>query len=296
VELDPRFENNVNRVKNQIVQEELVRPSREVVVARDVSPRDLPARMASATDDLGNGRVWGGAPISAENDVFKEAVAIVGNGKICSGTMVAADKVLTAGHCYCRGVSNEVLVGTSVLSPIERVKVDPARSEAYRSCDILDKDLSVGDMALLQLERPISNPPPIPKNASLAVVRDSAAIRAVGFGRTEASIGFKYQVNVVIASHQCDGTAAMVGLPDEQVYRCKSSYELVAAGLNRDTCGGDSGGGVYIFGPDNQPYLIGVTSRAVDPRGKCGLGGIYPLLSAPPLREWLESKGLRFAQ
>jgi hypothetical protein len=58
----------------------------------------------------------------------------------------------------------------------------------------------------------------------------------------------------VIASYQCDGTAS-VGIPDSQIYRCKSVHELVAAGLNRDTCGGDSGGGIYVFGPDNNIFF-----------------------------------------
>jgi hypothetical protein len=53
-------------------------------------------------------------------------------------------------------------------------------------------------------------------------------------------------------------------------------------------------GGVYVFGLDNKVYLVGVTSRGVDPTGKCGPGGIYVLLSAPPIRDWLESKGVTF--
>jgi secreted trypsin-like serine protease len=124
------------------------------------------------------------------------------------------------------------------------------------------------------------------------MVRNAASVRAVGFGQNNskgnAVIGFKFQVNIVIASYQCDGTT--VGIADEQVYRCKSPYEMVAAGLNRDTCGGDSGGPIYAFAADTKPYLVAVTSRAVD-RNLCGPGGIYVVLGAPPIRAWLEAHG-----
>jgi Trypsin len=106
----------------------------------------------------------------------------------------------------------------------------------------------------------------------------SAAVRAVGFGQTNDLsghnfIGFKYMVDFVIASDQCDGTGQEGGVADQQKYKCKSPDEMVTAGLNRDTCGGDSGGPIYVFGRDSKRYLIAVTSRGLTP--KCGLGGIY---------------------
>jgi hypothetical protein len=335
VELDPRFEANVNRILNQISLEAvtpvsappqgitipaapssqnsiqifgqtissqaMVRASRSVRIGPQAAA-DAGAstqapqagsnlRVSTPTADVSNERVWGGVAIPDSNDVFRDSVAIIGNGQLCSGVQAGGDWVVTAAHCFCNGVMDDVIVGTSVLSS-DRVKVVKDQSKVFRPCEQIKADPGVGDIALLKLERPLAQPAkPL---ASLAMVKDSAAVRAVGFGRTATAVGFKYQVNVVIASYQCDG-AVTVGLPDSQVYRCKPSHELVAAGFNRDTCSGDSGGGVYVFGMDTKVYLAAVTSRGVHPNGECGRGGIYTLLAASPIREWIEGAGISFS-
>jgi hypothetical protein len=316
VELDPRFEANIKRIAPQVALDKLwpvaphttgltiggatgVLGGTATIASTDLTSRDvaLPppeafgARLADPTVQLSNERVWGGSAIPADSDPYRETVAIVGNNKLCSGTLIASDLVLTAAHCYRDGVMEEVQFGVSIFPPVDRVKVDKTQSKPFRPCDQVARDLSVGDIALLKLEHAVSETPRAV--GALPMVRDAAAVRAVGFGRTSNAIGFKYQVNIVIASWQCDGTAGGLGLPDQQVYRCKPTHELVAAGLNRDTCGGDSGGPIYVFGVDTRLYLVGVTSRAVF-ADRCGPGGIYVLLGASPVREWLEQQGVAF--
>lgn len=279
----------------------LTKPNLTTTISKGYLPRTIEldsrfesnvARLASYTEpqNIRNSRVWGGVAIREDQDAFRDVVAIVGNNRICSGTLVGSDLVLTAAHCYCGGVIEEAVIGTNILTPAERIKIDKARSAAFVSCTQLSSDISVGDVALLRLSTPATMSGR--RIAGLKMVRDSAAVRAVGFGQTERNIlGFKYQVNIVIASYQCDGPGVQ-GTSDSDVYRCRASHELVAAGLNRDTCGGDSGGPVFVLGPDARLYVAGVTSRAVDPNGLCGPGGIYVLLSAPPIRAWLEAQGL----
>lgn len=262
IEFDPRFQLNVSRLAADVL--------------------DNPNAVLNA-------RIWGGTPVTAESDIYPDAVAIHGNGGFCSGTVIAPDKVLTAAHCYCDGVTDEVLIGQNTSTPSEKVPVDREGSDVFTPCDVIKTNLKDGDIALLKLSWPVSVPPRA--LTSLQTVRDAASVRAVGFGRTQTDIGFKYQINIVIASFQCDGVT-LTGIPDSQVFRCKPVHELVAAGLNRDTCAGDSGGPVYVLGPDGKIYLAGVTSRAVDPLGRCGPGGIYALPAAPPLRAWLEARGI----
>jgi hypothetical protein len=50
----------------------------------------------------------------------------------------------------------------------------------------------------------------------------------------------------------------------------------------------------FSYGPDSRPYLAGVTSRATDAGGRCGPGGIYVIPAAPPVRAWLEARGVSF--
>ena len=183
-------------------------------------------------------------------------------------------------------------MGQSIFSPSQRIAVDRAASEVFRPCEEINSDLGLGDVALLKLTTSATQE--ARAMSSLPDLQAAASVRAVGFGRSElGGIGIKYMVDIVIASYQCNGTT-LNGRSDSQVYRCRPSHELVAAGLNRDTCGGDSGGPVFVFGPDTKPYLAGVTSRATDAGGRCGPGGIYVIPAAPPVRAWLEARGVSF--
>jgi hypothetical protein len=307
VEFTPVFGANVNKILDRgeislssLFPRSIFSSTDELVVATSRSA-PLPP-VAPAQLDSDNKRVWTGVPITSP-DLFQDSVAIIGNNKICSGTLIAPDFVVTAAHCYCDGVMDEAIFGVSAYAPSDRIKIVKEQSvlfaanpgQVVQRCAQIKQDPGLGDLSLMKLERPATAPPRA--IGGLQMVLNSASVRAVGFGQNNSSgsggvIGVKYQVNVVIASYQCDGTS--LNIPDDQVFRCRKPYELVAAGLNRDTCGGDSGGPVYVSAQNTKVYLIGVTSRAVDPTGKCGPGGIYVLLGAPPIRAWLESQGRSF--
>lgn len=253
--------------------------------------RGRSAALSTPQQEYDNGRIYGGSVVPAGSDVFEDSVAVIGNNKLCSGVLVSKNTVLTAAHCYCDGVLDEVLIGTSIISPVDRIKIDKTKSEVFRPCEQVKQDITKGDIALLRIERPATATPRAV--GDLRTVLSEASVRAVGFGRTSSAIGFKYQVNIVIASYQCNGQGFQ-GIPDTQIYKCTPAFELVAAGLNRDTCGGDSGGPIYVFGEDGKPYVVGITSRATTPDAQCGPGGIYNLLSVSPLRAWLIQRGITF--
>jgi len=53
----------------------------------------------------------------------------------------------------------------------------------------------------------------------------------------------------------------------------------------KDSCNGDSGGGVYARLEDGSLALLAVVSRGI--QNKCGVGGIYVLTTTSDVCEWL---------
>lgn len=237
-------------------------------------------------------RIWRGQKV-IKPDVYPDVVLVSGNGGLCTGTLVDAQHVVTAAHCFCGGISREVAVGTGLLDVIARAEVDPDKSKSHINCDEMTDskvaaNVGKGDIALLTLKTPLANVS-LRKIATEAVVHAAASVRAVGFGKTEDdTIGTKFVVDIVVASYDCRGAAVSGG----GKYGCTPDTEMIAAGLNRDTCSGDSGGPIYILGQDINLYTAAVTSRSVDPSGACGKGGIYAKLTVPQVKQWLLDGGV----
>lgn len=256
-------------------------------------------------------RVYQGLQIAATeslaDDPYSDAVAVINSqGGICSGTLVAPDKVVYAAHCFCRGVNEEVRAGQSLFTPLKTIKVDRSRSKSLLDCGTHRQDIAKGDAAVLTLAEPLSDARPR-LIASQAMVVQAASVRAAGFGRTEANVvGFKFIVDVIIATPDCDGPKQgdllMRLLPEqltslgrvtyEVLFGCTAKLELVAAGARRDTAPGDSGGGIYVLGADGRLYLAGITSRGVSLTETAGSGGVYVLTSSEPVRKFLMENGI----
>jgi hypothetical protein len=237
-------------------------------------------------------RIWGGTRVPP--GAYPDAVAVFGSGSICTGTLIAPSVVVTAAHCDCGGVNDEVVFGDSTSFTRETIEVD--RSVSKISCSSRSAD---GDVALLFLKRAATAAPRALAPSSW--IDNATALRAVGFGRTEdpirEPIGIKRVVDVPIASAKCEGQVVTRNgaIDDDAYYGCGRGHEIVAGlpRLDRDTCNGDSGGPVYIVGPDGEFYLAAATSRAVVRPGNrsCGDGGIYARLDGGSLT-WIQQQGV----
>jgi secreted trypsin-like serine protease len=188
----------------------------------------------------------------------------VGNdqGFYCTGTLIAPNLVVTAGHCprltrvFLKGSDTRALEDGEIIR-ISRKALHPN-----------------ADLQVLVLE---SNSTVTPRHVARgSQVGQPTKALLVGFGTTNlaGNIGYgrKRKVEVPIVSLEC-GTAS-----DEQKLGCRRGTELVAGhrGLLKDSCKGDSGGPLYIRGSGNSFHLLGVTSRGIiNTVNVCGDGGIY---------------------
>lgn len=239
-------------------------------------------------------RVWGGDRTIP--GTFPDIVAFIGNGKMCTGTVIGPKAILTAAHCYCKGVTQTVYFGDSVNGALSTAQVSSGQSMIPCGPPIHEEN---GDVAVIQLNAVLTIPPRA--FASTALINSAKLGRAVGFGYGVNAItdpaGIKRIVDVPMASVACNGTVTVGGgtLSDADYYHCTAGREMVAGApsLNRDTCEGDSGGPLFVQTPDGSLYLGGITSRATGTPGlrPCGDGGIYVRIDGLVV-DWIKKSGI----
>ena len=197
-------------------------------------------------------------------------------GYFCTGTLIAANLVLTAKHCaQDYNVTRVFLRGNDVSQPEKGDTMVVAKTHPH-------PDQSV-DLMLLVLEGKSGV-------TARAIVRDEQfqvkTATVVGFGMINPSgtkgFGRKRKASIPVMTLDCQE------MEDQARYGCYAEFEMVAGhrGLKRDTCKGDSGGPLYVESAEGKILLLGVTSRGVRVPGKpCGNGGIY--VRADRFRDWI---------
>jgi secreted trypsin-like serine protease len=237
-------------------------------------PRYLAGVRALARRTQNSARIVGGDKVIGRE--FDDCVAVGGDGDWgCTGTLIAPDVVLTAGHCV--ELHTRVFIGNDVA--------DQGREIGIRE-HVRHRSFTKGlrnDLMLLFLDQPVSGVTPR-QIAGAALVDKAVDARIVGFGTTdvEATIGYgvKRKADVPVVSRDCRGRVG--GKSDAVTYGCYTGLELVAGKplLNIDSCRGDSGGPLYMEDAQGRWLLAGVTSRGTDPGTEnsgrlCGDGGMY---------------------
>jgi secreted trypsin-like serine protease len=266
-----------------------------------IRPGRAPDSFEMARDDryLGNARelarrgfagtrVVGGQAVRSQE--YADCVAVgCDDAWQCTGTLISARAVVTAGHCA--DCATRVFFGNDVSRRGVVVGVK-ARVRHPRYHKGRHNDLMV---LILRKEAPVA-----PRRlADARLIERAADARVVGFGNTNVAgtlgYGRKRMVDVPIASPACRGGTR--GRDDAVSYGCDPGFELVAGKplLERDSCSGDSGGPLYVAAKGGEWRLAGVTSRATDSAlHECGDGGIYARIDR--YRSWLRAiPGVRLA-
>jgi secreted trypsin-like serine protease len=234
-----------------------------------------------------------------------------GNTYICTGTLIASQVVLTAGHCGCG------LAGSYWVSRQQNARLaDPSQLGAVDAPPILYDQrvcrngyLGEGnDLALIRLRDPVpvlatpnsslwegfGYPPELVFDLRKLIVKGSR-LTVIGYGYTESrQIGVRNQGQVSVYSFDCEENF-LKGI-------CSAFSEMVLADQQtgrpaNDTCGGDSGGPVF-WTQSGIPRLVAVTSRAAPGLQEnaalhCGGGGIYILLGRKSIHDWFEANGVK---
>ena len=169
----------------------------------------------------------------------------VGGFPYCSGALIGAHTVLTAGHCDITALPISVATGADANNPDDTFDVvDVARDPDFTA------EGADGDVMLLKLDRD----PPLPAGpAALAKhgLNDGdigKSIRHVGYGVTDQ------------ASGDGRGVKRSVTMP---ITRLTTTTVFSGAG-GRQTCDGDSGGPGFIADDDGVERITGIVSDGPD--------------------------------
>jgi MYXO-CTERM domain-containing protein len=222
--------------------------------------------------------VIGGTPVPAGK--WPDAVAVLSAQGSCTGTLIAPDVVITAGHC-ADPAPTQVKANTlnyagagGVTATVKSVTAYPNWETSY-------------DIAVVVLNTPITGVTPRKIGTACTFTegfRANTMVHLVGFGLTDtAGQGNNTQLNEAMApvtDPECTG-------PGGCVTGVSPGGEFIAGGGGKDSCFGDSGGPVYLDTPRG-PVVVGAVSRGLDNSATpCGGGGIY--VRTDKLVQWIET-------
>lgn len=233
---------------------------------------------------------------------------------VCTGVLVGKPVyILTAGHCGCGNnyrlqAQSSSTLDNDILTPIGK----PILFPSFQCGRKLDQQPG-RDLALIKLELDdntasiFERSGTYPKHLSMFEVQKQrkSALLIAGFGKTDGG-GFPNHLRYGVAriqSYFCE--TGVIALSTCAMFRefILSNLPLTNGALSVDTCGGDSGGPVFLLGPKLdgsnkvERFLVGITSRAIkgvnqDRSLYCGGGGIYTAVGTAPVQKWLKQMGV----
>ena len=220
----------------------------------------------------------GGAEVVRGTGPGRHIVIVIGTrGSFCTGTALAHDLVLTAGHCVAPAASYRVFLPG--MKPPGLVTKSITVHPRYNRKDYLAGHVTA-DVALIKLEQPLPDevvPAPL---APVTSVEAGDRLVIAGYGTTAASSTEDIGIGVPRAA-----TLVATGKPGSlQIRLFDPAKRDESPGLG--ACKGDSGGPLFHVSGDKFS-VIGVVSWSTGAVGTAGCGGLTGVTPLAIYRAWL---------
>lgn len=242
---------------------------------------------AAERNPIARASIVGGQPADPARWPF--AVALIGRRTLCSASVIAPTKVLTAAHCVAEPEPRSVIASRPMLRNGSVGELIPIAGVSVYPDYPTDR---THDLAVVTLASPTSAPPiPLATAAEdAAATVPHAAVRIAGFGQRNPFDGGRKRIGVLSAARETVRTAC------PRLYRRSFSIQTMICALgkpfprlvlSRSACFGDSGGPMVADTPLG-PRLVGVASFVASVRRgrrapiKCGfwkLPNVYARVS-----------------
>jgi hypothetical protein len=206
----------------------------------------------------------------------RAVVTIVGShGNVCSGSLIAANIVLTAAHCIAPGTSYRVIDYTT--APPRLLTAQSVLTHPQYNAQAMAAHRATADVALLRLPSPVPSKAPAPFGAPRLPVMLGAHFTVAGIGVTSSNGD---DVGTVRAA-----ALTVTGQPGVlQIRLVDPLTQNKSAGMGG--CTGDSGAPAFED-QNGRSVIVGVVSWSTGANNSDGCGGLTGITPLTLYKDWI---------